>query len=68
MEALVYGADFVLLIAKALSRKKLKELLEYTHHLGMEALVEIHDKSDLIKLFFCRSKHNRDKSQRFRNI
>ncbi len=31
VEALVYGADFVLLIAKALSRKKLKELLDYTH-------------------------------------
>jgi len=53
VEALVYGADFVLLIAKALSRKKLKELLEYTHHLGMEALVEIHDKSDLIKAIFA---------------
>lgn len=49
VEALVYGADFVLLIAKALSKKELKELLEYTRHLGMEALVEIHDKEDLKK-------------------
>jgi indole-3-glycerol phosphate synthase len=53
VEALVYGADFVLLIAKALSRKELKELLEYTHHLGMEALVEIHDKPDLVKAIFA---------------
>ena len=53
VEALVYGADFVLLIAKALSRKELKELLEYTRHLGMEALVEIHDKVDLTKAIFA---------------
>lgn len=53
VEALVYGADFVLLIAKALSRKELKELLEYTRHLGMEALVEIHDKIDLTKAIFA---------------
>jgi len=53
VEALVYGADFVLLIAKALTRKQLKELLEYTWHLGMEALVEIHDKKDLIKAVFA---------------
>ena len=53
VEALVYGADFVLLIAKALTRKQLKELLEYTWHLGMEALVEIHDKKDLIKAIFA---------------
>jgi indole-3-glycerol phosphate synthase len=53
VEALAYGADFVLLIAKALSRKELKSLLEYTHHLGMEALVEIHDKADLVKAIFA---------------
>lgn len=49
LEALVYGADFILLIAAALSRKELKELLDYTRHLGMEALVEIHDKAELTK-------------------
>lgn len=48
LEALVYGADFVLLIAKALSLKELKKLLEFTHHIGLEALVEIHDKKDLL--------------------
>lgn len=55
IEALVYGADFVLLIAKALSGKDLKELLNFTRHLGMEALVEIHDKEDLKKAIFAGS-------------
>jgi len=53
VEALAYGADYVLLIATALSRKELKELLQYTHHLGMEALVEIHNKTDLLKAIFA---------------
>jgi len=53
LEALVYGADYVLLIAKALGRKELKTLLQYAHHLGMEVLVEIHDKSDLVKAIFA---------------
>ncbi|MEA3289992.1 MAG: indole-3-glycerol phosphate synthase TrpC [Campylobacterota bacterium] len=49
VEALVYGADFILLIAKALSKAELKELYEYAIHLGLEVLVEIHDKEDLRK-------------------
>lgn len=49
LEALVYGADFVLLIAKILSAKELRKLLEFARHLGLEALVEIHDKEDLSK-------------------
>ncbi|CAA6817094.1 MAG: Indole-3-glycerol phosphate synthase (EC [uncultured Sulfurovum sp.] len=53
VEALAYGADYVLLIATALSRKELKTLLNYTRHLGMEALVEIHDKKDLTKAIFA---------------
>ena len=53
LEALVYGADFILLIAKALSRKELKELYEYALHLGLDVLVEVHDKSDLIKTTFA---------------
>ncbi|HEH4505784.1 TPA: indole-3-glycerol phosphate synthase TrpC [Campylobacter coli] len=52
LEALVYGADFVLLIARMLSIKELKRLLEFTRHLGLEALVEIHDKEDLSKAIF----------------
>lgn len=53
VEALVYGADFVLLIAKALGTKELKELYEYALHLGLEVLVEIHDKEDLTKAIKC---------------
>ena len=49
LEALVYGADFILLIAKSLSTKELKELYEYAISLGLEVLVEIHDKEDLEK-------------------
>ncbi len=53
VEALAYGADYVLLIATALGTKELKSLLNYTRHLGMEALVEIHDKKDLAKAIFA---------------
>ena len=53
VEALVYGADFILLIAKALSKQELKELYEYAIHLGLEVLVEIHDKEDLRKAIAC---------------
>ena len=53
VEALVYGADFILLIAAALSKKELKELLNYTRHLGMEALVEVHNKADLVKAIYA---------------
>ncbi len=53
VESLVYGADFVLLIATALTQKELKDLLNYTWHLGMNALVEIHDKSDLKKAIYA---------------
>lgn len=53
LEALVYGADFILLIAKALSKKELKALLDYANRLGMQALVEVHDKEDLTKAIFA---------------
>lgn len=53
VEALVYGADFILLIAKSLSTKELKELYDYALHLGLEVLVEIHDKEDLKKAMKC---------------
>ena len=53
VEALVYGADFILLIAKALGTKEMKELYDYALHLGLEVLVEIHDKEDLTKAIKC---------------
>lgn len=53
LEAVVYGADFVLLIAKALSKTQLKDLLEYAYHLGLEVLVEVHDVDDVKKAIFA---------------
>ncbi|MGM0623220.1 MAG: indole-3-glycerol phosphate synthase TrpC, partial [Campylobacterota bacterium] len=53
LEALVYGADFILLIAAALSKKELKELLNFARHLGLEVLVEIHNKKELTKAIFA---------------
>ncbi|MBR8465966.1 indole-3-glycerol phosphate synthase TrpC [Campylobacter sp. faydin G-140] len=53
LEALVYGADFILLIAKALSSRELKELLEYAFNLGLEVLVETHDVDDVKKAVYA---------------
>lgn len=53
VEALVYGADFILLIAKALSKNELKELYEYALHLRLDVLVEIHDSEDLKKAMWA---------------
>lgn len=53
LEALVYGADFVLLIAKALSSNELKKLYEYAIGIGLDVLVEVHDKDDLKKAMFA---------------
>ena len=53
LEALVYGADFVLLIAKALSTKEMQHLYDRALQLGLDVLVEIHDKEDLKKAMKC---------------
>lgn len=53
LEALAYGADYILLIAMALSRKELKELHDYALHLGLDVLVEVHNKADLVKAIFA---------------
>lgn len=45
-EALVYGADAVLLIVKIL-KERTKTFVEMAHQLGLETLVEVHDKEDL---------------------
>ncbi len=47
LEARAAGADAVLLIAELLDDQQLKSLLEETHRLGMEALVEFHDPANL---------------------
>ena len=48
-EALVWGADAILLIVRILSEAQLKELLYVCHENGLAALVEVHDREDLKK-------------------
>jgi len=51
-EAYNSGADFILLIAKALNKEKLQELYQFAKGIGLEVLFEIHDKEDLEKALF----------------
>ncbi|ACL73871.1 indole-3-glycerol phosphate synthase TrpC [Thioalkalivibrio sulfidiphilus] len=46
-EARVMGADCVLLIVSALDDVKLRDLLALTHELGMNVLIEVHDREEL---------------------
>lgn len=46
IESRAAGADAILLITRILPPARLKELLDLTHELGMEALVEIHSPDD----------------------
>jgi len=48
-EAYAAGADFILLIAKALETNELKRLFDFAKNIGLEVLFEIHDKEDLQK-------------------
>lgn len=49
-ESKVLGADAVLLIAEVLEKNQLSEYLAYAHEIGLQALIEVHGESDLIKL------------------
>jgi indole-3-glycerol phosphate synthase len=46
-EARAHGADLVLLIVAALSDEQLREYLELTHRLGMNAIVETHTPEEI---------------------
>ena len=46
-ESRLYGADALLLIVSALGQDVLMELLDLTHSLGMNAVVEVHDEEEL---------------------
>jgi len=48
-QAYAAGADFILLIAKALDVGELKKLYNFARDLGLEVLFEIHDEEDLQK-------------------
>lgn len=47
LEARAAGADAVLLITAALKNEELASLLETTHRLGMEAIIEVHDAEEV---------------------
>ncbi len=46
-EAKAAGADLVLLIARILTKEQIGTYLALIHKLGMECLVEVHDKNEL---------------------
>ncbi|WP_096022655.1 indole-3-glycerol phosphate synthase TrpC [Campylobacter lanienae] len=52
-QARIYGADMILLIAKALDIGSLKDLSSYAKDLGLSVLMEIHDEEDLQKALEC---------------
>lgn len=63
-EALIYGADAILLIARILSRQQLSELISLCLELGMAPLTEVHNEDDLKKALDCNAEiigiNNRD--------
>jgi indole-3-glycerol phosphate synthase len=52
-EALMYGADAILLIARILSPKQMKDLLDLCKENRLSALTEIHDHKDLEQALEC---------------
>lgn len=63
-QARASGADALLLIVAILNQGELHNLLKLTHHLGLEALVEVHDRSELEQVLETEAKvigiNNRD--------
>ncbi|QQS48344.1 MAG: indole-3-glycerol phosphate synthase TrpC [Acidobacteriota bacterium] len=53
MEARYAGADAILLIAAVLEKAQLKDLLQAAKYLGLDVLVEIHDRDELEKAMGC---------------
>lgn len=53
LDAYLYGADAVLLIAAALSRQEIIDFTDYAHDLGLQTLFEIHNINELDKLYIA---------------
>lgn len=51
LDAYIYGADAVLLIAAALSKQEIIDFTDYAHDLGLQTLFEIHNIKELDKLY-----------------
>lgn len=49
LEAKAHGADVILLIAAVLTREEIKQLSEFAHSLGLEVLLEVHNREELEK-------------------
>lgn len=49
LEAKAHGADVILLIAAVLKRSEIKVLSEFAHSLGLEVLLEVHNRVELDK-------------------
>ncbi|RXR19162.1 indole-3-glycerol phosphate synthase TrpC [Flavobacterium amnicola] len=49
VEAKAHGADVILLIAAVLTRSEIKYLSEFAHSLGLEVLLEVHNREELEK-------------------
>ena len=49
-EARAAGADSILLIARILTKEQIDTFLALAHKLGMECMVEVHDKNELEKV------------------
>lgn len=47
LEAKALGADVILLIAAVLDNEKITKLAQFAHTLGLEVLLEVHDKEEL---------------------
>ncbi|MGB7424644.1 MAG: indole-3-glycerol phosphate synthase TrpC [Ornithinimicrobium sp.] len=52
-EARAWGADLVLLIVAALDDDDLRSLLAVTEAAGMQALVEVHDETEMVRALRC---------------
>jgi indole-3-glycerol phosphate synthase len=49
LEAKAYGADLILLIAAVLTREEVKSLSQFAKNLGLEVLLEVHNREELEK-------------------